>query len=234
MKEDHDPESRKSKRSILVYLFTIGNITLFFNRINISVAVIYMFSANVDRGLVLCGFFPGYMTGLILMARLAQIYGSRKVFILCTIGWSFSTLITVWLNNNLYLVVLSRVSYGLFSGCNYPCQQIIYGNWLPDDERSSSWGFSGSGESIGTVLSLLFCPILVHKYGWESVFYVSAAMAWLFLILFWYLISESPETHPTITMDELQYITINRCSYDGTLNKHSKNTIGGDFYEYTF
>lgn len=52
-----------------------------------------------------------------------------------------------------------------------PAMNNILSKWVPVAERSRSLALVYSGMYLGSVAGLAFSPLLIHKYGWPSVFY---------------------------------------------------------------
>lgn len=70
----------------------------------------------------------------------------------------------------LFLSVSSRNGI-LFQGVAMPAMNNILSKWVPVSERSRSLALVYSGMYLGSVTGLAFSPLLIHKFGWPSVFY---------------------------------------------------------------
>lgn len=62
-----------------------------------------------------------------------------------------------------------------------PAMNNILSRWIPVAERSRSLALVYSGMYLGSVTGLAFSPLLIHKFGWPSVFYSfgSLGSVWL-------------------------------------------------------
>ena len=58
-----------------------------------------------------------------------------------------------------------------FQGVAMPAMNNILSKWIPVSERSRSLALVYSGMYLGSVTGLAVSPILIHKFGWPSVFY---------------------------------------------------------------
>lgn len=58
-----------------------------------------------------------------------------------------------------------------FQGVAMPAMNNILSKWIPVSERSRSLALVYSGMYLGSVTGLAFSPMLIHKFGWPSVFY---------------------------------------------------------------
>jgi sugar phosphate permease len=63
------------------------------------------------------------------------------------------------------------------------------------------------GTAIGTVLSLLFTGLIVDYINWEAAFYIMGGLSSIWCLLWWLLMTDSPQTHPYISDEERDYIT---------------------------
>lgn len=62
------------------------------------------------------------------------------------------------------------------------------------------------GISVGTAITYMLGGYFMYWIGWEGVFYATGIIGLLWYGFWTYLIYDSPETHPTITLKELKYI----------------------------
>lgn len=60
--------------------------------------------------------------------------------------------------------------------------------------------------SLGAALTMPFAGILISYWGWTSVFYSTGIIGILWSVAWFYLIYDSPETHPRISQEERQEI----------------------------
>eukprot|EP01018_Ginkgo_biloba_P018646 Gb_01310 [translate_table: standard] len=52
-----------------------------------------------------------------------------------------------------------------------PAMSNLLSRWIPVEERSRSLALVYSGMYLGSVTGLAFSPMLIHKFGWPSVFF---------------------------------------------------------------
>lgn len=76
-------------------------------------------------------------------------------------------------------------SFGLFQGVAMPAMNNIMSKWIPVAERSRSLSLVYSGMYLGSVTGLAFSPMLIHRFGWPSVFYSFGSLGaiWFFVWL---------------------------------------------------
>lgn len=64
-----------------------------------------------------------------------------------------------------------KAVYLFWQGVAMPAMNNILSKWIPVSERSRSLALVYSGMYLGSVTGLAFSPILIHRFGWPSVFY---------------------------------------------------------------
>jgi ACS family sodium-dependent inorganic phosphate cotransporter len=53
------------------------------------------------------------------------------------------------------------------------------------------------------------CGFVLNTWGWETVFYVSGALALSWCVTWWLLVFDTPDKHPRISREEKQYLQEN-------------------------
>uniref|UniRef100_A0A0B7A631 Major facilitator superfamily (MFS) profile domain-containing protein n=1 Tax=Arion vulgaris TaxID=1028688 RepID=A0A0B7A631_9EUPU len=86
----------------------------------------------------------------------------------------------------------------------------MWSKWAPPSERGSLITLAISGQNLGNIIVFPLSGLLC-KYGflggWPSIFYVFGALGFLWIILFFIFIHETPATHTFISQEERIYIT---------------------------
>lgn len=85
--------------------------------------------------------------------------------------------------------------------------------------------FRYAGTSLGTVMSMLLAGLLAGSYGWESVFYVMGIASALWIILWMWLIQDTPSKQPLISQEERNYINTSLGSSDKPEHDSSKSPV---------
>ncbi|GBM03547.1 Sialin [Araneus ventricosus] len=163
------------------------------------------------QGLVLGAFFYGYLVTQIPGGVLAEKYGAKWLLGIGILITSVFTLLTPlaarW---SVWALVIARVIEGLSEGVAYPAINTLIGQWAPKLERSRMTAFIFTGSNVGTVFTLAFSGVLCDSNflgGWPSVFYVFGSLGCIWFILWAVLVSETPDSHPSISKNELLLIT---------------------------
>ncbi|XP_067118854.1 sialin-like [Centruroides vittatus] len=185
---------------------------------NVEIIQIYKESKQYDwspttQGIMLAGFFYGFLFGQLNAGWVISRIGAKLIFVGGTAVCSLSVFIIPLITDFGYeVVVIARIFTGLSQGLSFPAMYNLIAKWAPIRERSALLSISVSGNSIGTVLSMILGGYLC-KYGffggWPSAFYVFGLLGFVLTILLAVLIYESPEVHPRISKQELIYIIEN-------------------------
>lgn len=64
-----------------------------------------------------------------------------------------------------------------------PAMNNILSKWVPVSERSRSLALVYSGMYLGSVTGLAFSPMLIHTFGWPSVFFSFGSLGTVWLAL---------------------------------------------------
>nr|XP_042907968.1 putative inorganic phosphate cotransporter [Parasteatoda tepidariorum] len=107
-------------------------------------------------------------------------------------------------------LIASKAIEGLGAGITYPNIHCLVTNWIPNIERSRVNAFIYNGIAFATVATYtLSGPLMKSGFlgGWPAVFYISGLSVVVWFIVWIFLVYESPNEHPHITQEELDYIT---------------------------
>lgn len=63
-----------------------------------------------------------------------------------------------------------------------------------------------TGGTLGTVVNLPLCGVIISSLGWEAAFYAGGAFGILWCFAWWLLVFDSPEVHPRISSKEKELI----------------------------
>ncbi|XP_021712262.1 sialin-like, partial [Aedes aegypti] len=154
-------------------------------------------------------FYWCYVLSQVAGGVATQYFGTKSVF-----GWSqfftaaCSLCIPYASDIHYGVVILLRSIQGFASGLTWPAMYAIVGYWIPPVERSRFMS-SFQGFSIGIGLTYPLCGFIIAHFGWRLVFYTTGTIGMVWC-LFWYLLAfNTPQEHPRITPEELEYIELN-------------------------
>lgn len=159
-----------------------------------------------EVNLILGSFFWGYICTELPGGRLAEIVGARRVFGYSMLVSSAITLLTPLAATFGYMVIAAlRIILGFMLGATWPAIQPMTARWIPPVERSK-FVSNMMASSLGAAITMPICGYLIASVGWESVFYVTGAVGFLWSISWFWFVYDSPAQHPRISEDERRYI----------------------------
>jgi len=138
------------------------------------------------------------------------------VFGIGVVWASLLTIVTPFVVNQLWLMLLFRILTGLGEGVTYPTLHTILANWVPKNERFWALAFTWSGASVATILTNLFAPMIIDTWGWQSVFYATGGLGVIWFALWFIFTASKPEEMQQnwifkhITESEVNQIVSNR------------------------
>lgn len=196
----------------------LGFMANYMLRVNLSIAVVDMLDTNAttqvqrfnwdveQRNTLLGAFFWGYMIPTILGGRLSETLGPRLIFGGGMLTASIVTVLqpaTCYIH--FYLAVAARVTLGMCLGVTYPAIGPLAVKWIPPSNRSKFMAHM-LAQGLGVAVSLPVCGLLISCFGWPSVFYCTGLLGLIWSCLWFYLVYDSPASHPRISPEERQEI----------------------------
>ncbi|KAK3105998.1 hypothetical protein FSP39_010513 [Pinctada imbricata] len=113
---------------------------------------------------------------------------------------------------------------------SFPAMQSVWGRWAPKYERSRLITVAGLGPTIGYILTFSTSGWLCDNgfdNGWGSIFYIGGGCTLLWVVLWFYMASDTPDENRWISEIEKEYINSN-IEYDTT--KRTKNVPWKDIF----
>jgi NNP family nitrate/nitrite transporter-like MFS transporter len=80
-----------------------------------------------------------------------------------------------------------------FAGASFAVALPLASRWYPPEHQGKAMGIAGMGNS-GTVLALLFAPLLAKTFGWNAVLGLACIPLAIVLAVYWVLAKDSPAT----------------------------------------
>jgi len=168
------------RRYTIAALFFFGTVLCYLDRVSISVAIIPLAAEegydSAAQGLILSAFFWGYLWPQLLGGWLADRFGGKRVLAFGVVLWSVATFITPGAARMSFTALFAvRILLGLGEGVNFPAIHSLTARWMPGRERTRTLALNFSGMYLGTVVALIFSPLIIATFGWPALFYLSGA-----------------------------------------------------------
>ncbi|XP_029650317.1 uncharacterized transporter slc-17.2-like [Octopus sinensis] len=168
---------------------------------------------------MLAGYFYGYVATNVLGGFLADKYGGKRVLGISILLASILTLLHPSLSRiNGYYTLVLRILTGAVSGPLPPSIHSLFGRWVPPQEISLLIGFAFAGQILGSILGLSvsgFLCIYGFDNGWGSIFYIFGGISLVFCCVWFYVVYDNPDVHPTISKEERSYLNKTIASENG-------------------
>ncbi|EGG23483.1 hypothetical protein DFA_05616 [Cavenderia fasciculata] len=207
------------RRFILIALGFLGITCCYILRVTISVASIPMQKelgwTNSFKGVLLAGFFMGYIILQIPSSILCDKFGGKKVLL---VGLTMSTICTVILPPAAHspgALVALRILTGFFQACAFPTMNWLIKRWSSVKQRTATAAAVWSGAYIGTIIADFAVPKMLEYYSWTVSFYVFGALTFVWTILWMIFITDDPADSWGIHPSEIALI---KSTDDGTIN----------------
>ncbi|KAK6920109.1 Major facilitator superfamily [Dillenia turbinata] len=199
------------KRWVIVLLCFAAFLLCNMDRVNMSIAILPMskeFNWNsATVGLIQSSFFWGYLLTQIVGGIWADKIGGKLVLGFGVVWWSVATVLTpIAARLGLPFLLVIRAFMGIGEGVAMPAMNNILSKWIPVSERSRSLALVYSGMYLGSVIGLALSPVLIHSFGWPSVFYVFGSLGSVWMLLWLNKAYSSPKEDPDLSLKEKRLI----------------------------
>ncbi|PHT35868.1 Sodium-dependent phosphate transport protein 1, chloroplastic [Capsicum baccatum] len=199
------------KRWIIVLLCFSAFLLCNMDRVNMSIAILPMASefhwSPTTVGLIQSSFFWGYLLTQIAGGIWADTVGGKAVLGFGVVWWSVATVLTpIAAKLGLPFLFVVRAFMGIGEGVAMPAMNNILSKWVPISERSRSLALVYSGMYLGSVTGLAFSPLLIHKFGWPSVFFSFGSLGTVWFAVWLSKAYSSPLDDPRLRPDEKNFI----------------------------
>lgn len=149
-------------------------------------------------------FLAAYAIGLLFAGRIIDRIGTRLGYAIAISIWSLAAM-GHSLSQSILGFGFARFMLGLGESANFPAAIKTVAEWFPKRERAFATGIFNSGANIGAIVAPLLVPIVVRNLGWRWAFVFTGIFSITWLIC-WLRFYRPPETHPSVTPAELEYI----------------------------
>jgi MFS family permease len=162
---------------------------------------------------IVSAYLLGFVVAMPLMGRVSDIYGRRRIFLLCltifgigsifcglapllgqTIDLGFLALLDgVHLHIDtsspgLVWLIAARLLQAIGGGAIVPVSMAIVGDFYGHGRRGLALGIVGALTEAGGALGPLYGALIVEHFGWQYIFYLNVPLVMALLIAAWMLI----------------------------------------------
>lgn len=132
---------------------------------------------------VITAYNAAFASALILLGRLADLVGKRRVFIVGMIAFAVSSLLC-GVSNGPALLIVARILQGFSAAAIAPSALALLTARFPEGPtRNRAMSMFGIATVLGFVGGLVFSGLLVAAAGWRAVFWVTVPVGLLTAVL---------------------------------------------------
>jgi MFS family permease len=122
------------------------------------------------------------LTGVSLFARLSDIFGRRKIYVLSLGIFALGSLI-VSISTSFSTLLLGRAVQGFGASGIFPVASAVVGDIFPPDKRGRVLGLIGAVFGLAFIIGPIFAGILLRYFQWSVLFLINIPIA-IVLIVF--------------------------------------------------
>ncbi len=165
---------------------------------------------ETDFARIVMAFTAAYAIGLLAFGRFIDKVGTKLGYAITIVWWSLAGMLHA-LARSAFGFGIARVGLGLGEAGNFPAAVKTVAEWFPKKERGLATGIFNAGTSVGVVVALIIGPLILARYGWQEVFWITGASGFVWLIL-WLVFYNVPSKQQRLTAEEYELITADETS----------------------
>jgi ACS family hexuronate transporter-like MFS transporter len=160
--------------------------------------------SETDFARIVMAFQAAYAVGLLGLGWFIDRVGTKVGYAVTIVVWSVAGMVHA-LARSAWGFGLARVGLGLGEAGNYPAAVKTVAEWFPKRERALATGLFNAGTSVGVVVALFVVPLILSRYGWQDVFWITGAVGFVWLV-FWWIFYDVPARQQRLSAEERAYI----------------------------
>jgi MFS family permease len=142
-------------------------------------------SINVDRQMmswIFSIYVLANLVGISLMAKLSDLYGRRKIYILALSIFATGSLI-VALSHNFNILLAGRAIQGFGASGIFPVASAVVGDIFPPEKRGRALGLIGAVFGIAFILGPIIAGVILRFFVWNDLFFINLPVAVILIYL---------------------------------------------------
>lgn len=165
---------------------------------------------SVSLGYIFSAFGWSYVIAQLPGGWLLDVFGSRKVYTISILIWSFFTFLTGFTGyfsglTAVVILFILRFLLGVAEAPAFPANSRITVAWFPTHETGTAAAIFNSAQYFATVLFAPLLGYIVQTFEWKYSFLFMGIVGFTFLII-WSRFVHSPDKSRFINQAEMDYI----------------------------
>ncbi len=116
------------------------------------------------------------LVGISLMAKLSDLYGRRKIYILALTIFGTGSLI-VALSHNFNILLAGRAIQGFGASGIFPVASAVVGDIFPPEKRGRALGLIGAVFGLAFILGPVIAGVVLKFFVWNDLFFINLPIA---------------------------------------------------------
>jgi MFS family permease len=136
-------------------------------------------SINVDKQLmswIFSIYVLANLVGISLMAKLSDLYGRQKIYIIAITVFAVGSLI-VALSHNFNLLLTGRAIQGFGASGIFPVASAVVGDIFPPEKRGRTLGLIGAVFGLAFILGPVIAGVVLKFFVWNDLFFINLPIA---------------------------------------------------------
>lgn len=159
-----------------------------------------------EQSYILGGYFWGYLVTSLLGGVMAERWGGRHIVgISLLLSGIITGLSPIIASTSFWPIFAARFLLGVFGGTIFPALHNLVSRWAPPAEKGK-FVSALLGGSLGTVVTFSMLGVIIENIGWTFGFYIPSVITFVFIVLWYVLVADSPADHPRISKNEREFI----------------------------
>lgn len=221
-----DPASANPRAALTA--LTIACIAVFFTALDQTVVVTALPQVITDLQIpftkldhaawIISAYLLGFVVAMPLMGRVSDIYGRRRIFLLCLtifglgsilcgiapilgkqIDVSFLSPLGIDTSSpGLIWLIIARIFQAIGGGAVVPVAMAIAGDFYGQEKRGIALGIIGAVTEAGGAVGPLYGAVIVQRLGWQYIFYLNVPLVIALIVAAWICIPRGKRLHEGI------------------------------------
>jgi MFS family permease len=116
------------------------------------------------------------LVGISLMAKLSDLYGRRKIYILALSIFATGSLI-VALSHNFNILLAGRAVQGFGASGIFPVASAVVGDIFPPEKRGRALGLIGAVFGLAFIMGPVIAGVILKFFIWNDLFFINLPIA---------------------------------------------------------
>ena len=210
-----------SGKAVAFAVLAVACISVFFTAMDQTVVVTALPPIVTDLGIgptkldhaawIVSAYLLGFIIAMPLMGRVSDIFGRRRIFLLCLSIFGLGSILCGlapffaqlsdlgFLSNigidtsspGLIYLIAARFLQAIGGGAVVPVAMAIASDFYGEARRALALGVIGAVMEAGGVVGPLYGAIIVQQFGWQYIFFFNIPIVIVIIVLAWFLIPRS-------------------------------------------